>query len=89
MAKRLALCSIAGIGTAAYLTKPSNDSFAKQVTLKQDVMTKVITTEIINYFAIFDDYVFFKVVTLPSGDEKEEPVRCIGVFNTWLVKDNE
>ena len=74
--------AIVSTGSIAYLTKPINESFATQTTMDHDVLTKVLTTEFINYYAKFDDYVFFKVVTYPTG-EKDRLGKSYGFFNGW------
>jgi hypothetical protein len=71
-----------GIGSCAYLTKPSNDSFAIQVTRNENIVQRVLIIEALKYCVKYDDYIFFKKATVTFADDMSEHY---GAFNNWYV----
>ena len=84
---------VGGTLTFTYLTKPSNESFNKTFTEGGGFMEKFAINAALDYVVkpTFDDYVFFKIATLPSNpsnSSNSKNAKFIGVANNWFATDN-
>jgi hypothetical protein len=75
---------VSGTATYAYLTKPTNESFNNAFTKDKSFIKRSVINGVLDYVVkpSFEDYVFFKIATLP-GLPGEKDLTFIGGNNKW------
>jgi len=76
------VCVVGSAAVFTYVTKPTNESFNNFATKDKGVIEKTLLNGILNHVVkpSFDDYVFFKIATLPGGKD----MKFIGIVHNWL-----
>lgn len=72
----------ASVVVAAYIMKPTDDSFGAFIAKNCPIGTKTATKVIVNSTSTFDDFVLWKIAHYPNVDGNST-TKYIGIMGTW------